>query len=66
MTIAVAELVTRNFTFTAYGLSQDEAIKILQETFEKHIKRTEGFLTWDDVSCDVACSFREAGKGYIS
>jgi hypothetical protein len=62
----LAELETTNFTFTAYAETKLEALQILQSTFEDHIKRHHGFLTWEDVAGDVFVISRNLGKGYVN
>jgi len=62
----LAELETTNFTFTAYGETAPVALQILQSTFEDHIRRRGGFLTWGDVAGDVVVVSRNLGKGYVN
>jgi len=64
--ICYAELETRNFKFQAVGFSHEEVCRILKDTFETHIKKNRGTLTWEDVAADVYVRTSEVAKGWVS
>ena len=63
--ICYAELETRNFKFRAIGFSYEEVCLILKNTFEKHIKKTQGSLTWEDVVDDLYVRTSKVAEGWI-
>jgi hypothetical protein len=64
--IFVAELQTRNYTFTAIHPTNLGAINALQVSFEKHINQLDGSLTWADVESDVYVIQRKIGEGWVA
>lgn len=63
--IVYAELQTRNFTFRALGRSVQEVQTQLKSTFEAHIKRTDGWLTWDEVAEEVYIHETAESAGWV-
>jgi hypothetical protein len=64
--IAYASLETRNHTFQAIGFSYEEVCLKLQTTFEKHMLKVEGSLTWEDVIEDVYVKISKGADGWVS
>jgi len=61
-----ATVDTRNYTFTAYGETELEAMTALQNVFETLVERLGGWLTWNDVKSDVNVKHLTFGKGYVN
>jgi hypothetical protein len=57
----VAQVETRNFSFTAYGHTEREAKELLRKAWEKHQEQTEAWLTWDELQEDVFFLFVRFG-----
>jgi hypothetical protein len=53
MTFYVATLETRNFIFTAYGKTADDARWFMKCAWKKHAKNTGAWLTWEELVNDV-------------
>lgn len=53
----LAELSTRNFDFTAFGRTEDEALLALKEGWRTHTERLHGsasdLFTWEELEEDV-------------
>lgn len=64
--VVYAELQTRNFTFHAIAFSIEEAYLKIKTTFEKHIEKTQGSLTWEDVCEDVYVRVSKVADGWVS
>jgi hypothetical protein len=64
-TVFLAELETTNFRFRAIGSSYGEASLTLKKVFEKHIKRTQGTWTWEDVADSVYVNEFKSGEGMV-
>jgi hypothetical protein len=62
----IAELETRNFRFQAVGSSGSLSALALKKTFESHIKKHEGTLTWEDVVDDLYIQEIQLDKGWVS
>jgi hypothetical protein len=61
-----AELQTKNFTFQAIGSTEAEVTLTLKKVFEKHIKKTDGWLTWQDVAEDVYVRCLSTTAGWVA
>jgi hypothetical protein len=62
----LAEVETRNFRFQALGSSGSLAALALKTVFERHIKKHEGTLTWEDVVDDLNIHEIQLEKGWVS
>jgi hypothetical protein len=63
--IFLAELETTNFRFRAIGSSYGEASLTLKKAFEKHIKKLQGTLTWEDVADSLYVQEMKINEGLV-
>lgn len=59
-----ATLETRNFSFTAFGFTPEDALDTMRATWEEHARQTGANWTWEDVAEDVAITFTRVGDGW--
>lgn len=62
MSIFIATLDTRHFSFEAYGNNEDEAKAVLESALRKHAKQYSLQPEWPDAMID-GCEVREVAVG---
>ena len=59
-----ATLETRNFSFTAFGFTPEDALDTMRATWEEHARLTDAWLTWEELAPDVVTRFTRIGDGW--
>ena len=65
MIIHKASIETRNYEFTAYGETSDQATNALKITFIKHMIKNEGTYKWAEIKDDVYVQEITLNTGYV-
>lgn len=63
-TLYLATLSTRNFDFTALGLTEDEARDAIRIGWNRHNRQTGSELEWTHLAEDVNVTPMEVGHPY--
>lgn len=64
MTFWKARVETRNFVFEAYGATEAEAWRLLEDAWSVHAKHTQASIPWRILAEDIVVTEMQLGAAY--